>query len=225
MSIFGAWFSLPFDWFIRSTGRPDLFNETARLLPRLKKDSRIAVRALLLNCLNRDYSEFWARAWDEAYRGDGWLSGDGRLTAWGGHIGSGGVWTGATPLRTALDRRQALIELDVLVTRALGLSLEDLILMYRVSFTVLRKYEGETYYDRRGRCVFSTKKGESYLSRKEWEGIRGMESGCYEKVVKEAVFGDEAVERTVVYEAPFGRKDREADYREAWDALERREGK
>ena len=135
------------------------------------------------------------------------------------------MWTGATPLRTALDRRQALIELDVLVTRALGLSLEDLILMYRVSFTLLRKYEGETYYDRRGRCVFSTKKGESYLSRKEWEGIRGMESGCYEKVVKEAVFGDEAVERTVVYEAPFGRKDREADYREAWEALERREGK
>lgn len=222
-STFGSWASLVLDWFVRSTGKGDFFNETARLLPAIGKNSQVSVRALLLNCLNSDYAELWAAAWDNAYLLDGWLSSDPHLTNWNAHLVSDGEWQWATPLRTQLDRRQALIELDVIVTRALGLSLDDLLLMYRVGFTVLRNYEGDTYYDQNGRCVFSAKSGESYLSRKEWESIKDMSSGEFKKTITETVFSDTPTERTIVYKAPFFKKYREDDYREAWEMLEKRE--
>ena len=217
--------SLPFDWFIRSTGRNHIFNETMKLLPALGHNPLISSRVLLLNCLNRDYSALWRDGWDGSYLVDGWLSRDSRLTNWGEHVGGGAAWRWGTPLRTALDRRQALLELDVLVARALGLSLADLLLMYRVSFATLRKYDAETYYDRNGRCVFSVKSGESYLTRKEWEDIRDMPSGEFRKTVTECVFSDTSSERTIVYQAPFLPKCREDDYREAWSLLEQREAK
>ena len=131
-------------------------------------------------------------------------------------------WRWETPLRTQLDRRQVLVELDVIVTKALGLSLDDLLLMYRVSFPVLRKYEADTYYDQNGRCVFSVKSGESYLSRQEWESIKDMKEGEFKKTITETVFSDTPTERTITYKAPFFKKDREADYKEAWEMLEKR---
>ena len=79
-----------------------------------------------------------------------------------------------------------------------------------------------TYYDQNGRRVFSAKSGESYLSRQEWESIRGMTEGEFTKTITETVFSDTPTERTITYKAPFFRKDREADYREAWEMLERR---
>ena len=208
-------FSLPFDWFVKMTGKSNLQNDTIKLLPALPRNPRIAARALLLNCLNRDYAELWREAWDEAYLRDGWLSSDPHLTPWRDHLKN--EWSWNTPLRTQLDRRQALVELDVIVTKALGLSLDDLLLMYRVSFPTMRKYDADTFYDQNGRCVFSAKGGESYLSRKEWEEIRDMPSGEFKKTITETVFSDTPTERTIVYRAPFYRKDREDDYREAWE--------
>ena len=241
-STFGALFSVPFDWFVKMTGKSNLHNDTIKLLPALPKNPLISARALLLNCLNRDYAELWREAWDEAYRADGWLSADPHLTKWCDHVDGGHAgrvtlptgdgrgtrpacppeWNWHTPLRTQLDRRQALVELDVIVTKALGLSLDDLLLMYRVSFPTMRKYDADTYYDQNGRCVFSVKSGESYLSRKEWEAIREMPSGEFRKTVTETVFSDTPTEREIVYKAPFFRKNREADYREAWEMLEAR---
>ena len=223
MSIFGSWMSLPFDWFVRSTGRNHIFDETTRLLPCIGKHLDVSSRALLLNCLNRDYAELWSDAWDDAYANDGWLSSDPCLTKWADHFATGKEWSWATPLRTQLDRRQALVELDVIVTKALGLSLDDLLLMYRVSFPTLRKYDADTYYDQNGRCAFSAKSGESYLSRKEWESIRGMKEGeTFEKTVTERVFSDDPTTRTIVYKAPFFKKCREDDYKEAWEMLGKR---
>ena len=182
----------------------------------------IRSRALLLNCLNRDYEELWREAWDDAYLADGWLSSDSCLTDWKGHLASGNEWKWETPLRTQLDRRQALVELDVIVTKALGLSLDDLLLMYRVSFPTMRKYDADTFYDQNGRCVFSAKSGESYLSRQEWESIKDMKEGEFQKTITETVFSDTPTERTIIYKAPFFKKNREADYKEAWEMLEKR---
>ena len=218
----GLWASLPFDWFIRSTGKPNFTDTLASLLPVVERNAKIEIRALLLNCITRDFNDFWREAWDDAYLSDGWLSSDSRLTKWGDHLVAGSEWKWETPLRTQLDRRQALVELDVIVSKALGLSLDDLLLMYRVSFPVLLKYENDTYYDQNGRCVFSTKSGESYLSRQEWESIRGMTEGEFKKTITETVFSDTPTERTITYKAPFFRKDREADYKEAWEMLEMR---
>lgn len=221
-STIGFWLSVPYDWFVRMTGKSNLHNDVIKQLPFVGKSRTVSSRALLLNCLNRDYAEMWSEAWDDAYTTDNWLSSDPHLTKWADHFASGKEWSWNTPLRTQLDRRQALVELDVIVTKALGLSLDDLLLMYHVSFPTMRKYDADTYYDQNGRCVFSAKSGESYLSRKEWEEIKDMPSGEFSKTITETVFSDTPTERTIVYKAPFFKKCREDDYREAWKMLEKR---
>ena len=49
-----------------------------------------------------------------------------------------------------------------------------------------------------------------------------MPSGEFSKTITETVFSDTPTERTIVYKAPFFKKCREDDYREAWEMLEKR---
>lgn len=107
---------------------------------------------------------------------------------------------------------------------ALGLTLDELKTIYRVQFPVMRHYERDTWYDRNGRIVFTVSKGLPGVgfARKEWEEIKDMRCGTVERTIKDDTLPGGSRERTIAYEAPFDRYDREKDYEIAWAEFEKR---
>jgi hypothetical protein len=129
-------------------------------------------------------------------------------------------WTMATPLRNYYERRLALIELDVLTAQALGLNLEELILIYNVQFPVLQQNEADTWYDSTGNIVFTCSKGlvGVGVDRAVWDKIKGYTEGSVYRhtIEKSELYRGEVVE----YVAPFLKCDRVMDYRVAWAHFE-----
>ncbi|MCA9401985.1 MAG: type II restriction endonuclease subunit M, partial [Candidatus Omnitrophica bacterium] len=214
----GVTSSVVYDFFVKTIGRGNLYDDTLQNFPvgiTEKFKSPIFLRTLLLNCLTRPYAPLWERHWQPDWPQESWSKEDARLKPF---TALSGVWTWHTPLRNAFERRQALVEIDVITAMALGLTLEELILIYEVQFPVLQQNEDDTWYDRKGNIVFTCSKGltGTGVDRKTWEEIRNLNEGeTYTHIIdpqRSELYGG----MEVVYEAPFERCDRVADYRGAW---------
>lgn len=218
--------SIPYDFYIKSTGKSNFRKDIAIYFPVLPIDSRLLLRGSLLNCLTKDYSSLWQECYSKKFRQDSWTKSDPRLPS-NTFNELTGKWNWNVPLRTDYARRQALVEIDVLVARALGMTLDELQTIYRLQFPVLRQNEEDTWYDVNGRIVFTSSKGLLGVgfSRPEWEKIRDAAPG---KVFKREVVDSwlpDSPTRTIEYVTPFDRCDRERDYEIAWAEFDRREGK
>jgi len=218
--------SIVLDFFVKTIGKSNLGDSIFEGLPLGVNEiykSPLSLRTLLLNCLTRPYAPLWERQWQHSWREEGWSREDGRLKAFSL---LGETWSWQTPLRNAFERRQALVEIDVLTAMALGLTLEELILIYEVQFPVLQQNEDDTWYDRKGNIVFTCSKGltGTGVDRKTWEEIRNLAAGnTYTHVIDPArseLYGGQEV----VYEAPFEKCDRVEDYRRAWEWFEGKVG-
>lgn len=228
--IAGLFASVPYDFFVKTMGRQNLYEDNAGKLPvpeTVLKDEIIA-RTLVLNCLNTKYVTLWESLWKDSYNSFRWASIDQRLNS-DFYKNLNSTWRTDCSLRTDYERRQALIELDVLVAMALGMTLDQLKTIYRIQFPVMQQYEQETWYDSKGRIVFTTNRSLTGVGfeRKEWEnGIKGATAGekFYRTIMDDTMPGG-PVERTIEYVAPFDRCDREQDYETAWKFFEKKYGK
>lgn len=211
--------ALPYDFFVRSAGKPHINRSVLESLPVPASvlNPEIRLRGLLLNCLTKPYANLWQSCWEESYTSMSWAKDDPRLTA-DAFTSLTDEWNWHTPLRTDYERRQALVELDVLASMALGITLDELIDIYRLTFTVLSGYEDDTWYDANGRIVFSKKNyGDLTFKRPNFEKIKNAPAG---KVFPRPITDDTQPggprERTIEYVAPFDKCDRVEDYKTAW---------
>jgi hypothetical protein len=232
LAVAAAWSSVVGDFFVKSTGAGHFQPNMAQQLPFPERHLvELSVRVLILNCLTTQYADLWRDAFDPAFRLDSWAKRDPRLSP--DKLSSlTPAWKRETPLRTEYARRQALIEIDVLVAMAFGLTLDELKLIYRSMFYVMRAYEADTWYDRRGRIVFTNSKGLVGVGLPRtakkgdptpaWNDVKDMNSGTVEQTILDDTQPGGPRERTIVYEAPFDRCDREADYDTVWAHFEKR---
>ena len=172
--------SLPYDFFVKITRKSDARRDTLAKLPvieQFKYINEVKIRSLLLNALNSEYSALWSQEWTEEYRKTQWTKKDKRLPS-DRFLHLEEQWSWNTPLRTDYERRQALIELDVLTAIAVGMSLKQLETIYQVQFPVLQKIEADTWYDQGGRITFtcSTNLPGVGVSRKAFENPGAWQS-------------------------------------------------
>lgn len=214
--------SLPYDFYIKVTGKGDGRYDTLSKFPTLfdaNVADNVACRSLLLNCLTREYADLWRNSFRSDFTADAWSKPDPRLRP-SRFTDLTPEWTWNTPLRTDYERRQALVELDVLTAMALGMTLDQLKTIYRIQFPVLQSYEADTWYDANGRIVFTVNRSMVGVGfdRKTWENeVKGAAPGTkfYRTITDDTMPGG-PVERTIEYAAPFDRCDREQDYETAW---------
>lgn len=240
--------SVVYDFYLKSTGKGDLYGQGLAAFP-FVRSAAAEVRYLALSCVTNHYADLWQSNWQDRFRQQHWATRKpiaalpqdffANLTP---------EWQRNNALRTDYARRQALVEIDVLVAQSLGLTLEELLTIYRVQFPVMRQYEADTWYDQRGRIVFTPSKGLvgvglprkankkdldagthytiDFPERTEhnialgWEDIQHLQQGTVRKTHQDDTLPNGPWETTTEYHAPFFKPNREEDYRVAWEVFE-----
>ena len=213
--------SLILDFFIKTVGASNLTDSRLAAFPLgvdEKYRSQLFNRTLQLNCLNKYYAPLWEECWQADFKEDIWSKQDARLKSFNNLTSN---WNWSIPLRNWFERRQALVEIDVITAMALGLTLDELILVYNFQFPVLQQNEDDTWYDTKGNIVFTCSKGlvGVGLERPVWETIRNLKVGeTYDHTInKSELYKD----KVITYHAPFDKTDRVEDYKVAWEHFEK----
>ncbi|ASY81933.1 hypothetical protein BJK05_18885 [Pectobacterium polaris] len=242
-------FSLPFDFICKSTGKANLhqmldgysyagFSDQQRSL--------LFCLVLSISAINDDYAHLWQSSYTSDFNPQRWSRNLPQLPQ-DFFANLTPEWQRNCALRTDYSRRQALVEIDVIVAQALGLTLEELLIIYRVQFPVMRQNEADTWYDQIGRIIFTPSKGlvgvglprtarkadlkNGYafsVDSPDWKGgdgeevaigwddVKHLQSGTVSVTFDDYTRNDEGERRTVAWQAPFIKPDREDDYKVAW---------
>jgi len=213
--------SIVFDFLIKTIGTANLTNSRIISLPlgiEKRFNNTLFLRTLLLNCVNVNYSNLWENHFNDIFREDSWSKKDDRLTNFNNLSKE---WTWETPVRNAYARRWALVEIDVISAMAIGLTLDELLSVFNITFPLMQQYEDETYYDQKGNIVFTVNRGLTGVGvdRSVWNTIKDLKAGeTYEHTIEKSELYHG---KKVTYHAPFDKCDRVEDYKVAWAHFER----
>jgi hypothetical protein len=216
--------SLVYDFLIKASGISDLYESDISRLPWVQLCDTAIYRMLQLTCLTSFYSNLWNNVAPKLAPAP-WSSSDSRLD--NGFLSRNhSSWNGSFGLKSPYARRLASIEIDVIVAQKFGMSLDQLVDIYRIYFPIVDQNEAATWYDRKGQIVWTASKGlpgVGWLNekgkspgRKDWDALLASappELRC-KALVDFLPGGPREVERT--FEGPFDTCDRVRDYRRAW---------
>ena len=221
--------SVPLDFYIKASAKQNFHDNDASGLPWVDVGSTARHRILRLSCVTEAYKELWDTS-AMSLSVLPWSSNDPRLE-FDGPVEGPVVWDRTAGLRREFSRRQALIEIDVLVAQALGLSLDQLIEIYRVYFPVLQRKERSTFFDQTGRIVWISAKGMGNVgwfdnkgkspTRTSWEKILAENPSELTCTAIDDTMPGGPHEVTRHFVGPFTQCDRIEDYRRAWAHFER----
>lgn len=239
------------DYFVKSSGRGGLYDGWS-LLPAIDLESGMAARILALNSLTISYSQLWGEVFERQFCSEKWSQPENSRLPAGFFTQLKPAWSPEFALRSHYARYMALVELDTLVAMNVGLSLNELSLIYRIQFPVMQQYERDTWYDANGRIVFTISKGlvgvglprkrqrsdapiylhspqETPCEVEGWDEILKLQDAGKlpnGTIITTSVLDDTQpggpVRRERKYVAPFALANREEDYRIAWEFFERK---
>ena len=212
--------SILYDFLIKIVGKKNFREDTISKLPSPPDVfvDHLLLRTLILNCQTEDYSFLWMNCWKDVFKKERWSKSDLRLPdleLMKPRIG---------PDKRNLNnfaRRWILLEIDVITSIVFGLTIEELILIYKLQFPVLFQNEDDTWYDQKGNIVFTCSKGLTGVGvdRSIWNSIKDLKEGeTYEHTIEksELYYGEK-----VTYYAPFEKCDRVEDYKVVWAHFEK----
>ncbi|MFD4206112.1 class I SAM-dependent DNA methyltransferase [Micromonospora tulbaghiae] len=208
----GFWAALPLDYLLRLTGRTNLQDGEAKMMPAPSENHplapSLALRTLRLNCLTAAYSDLWSELFDISWLGNPWAA------RWPGMQPLGAVessWSAAIPLRTERERRAALVEIDALVAAWLNVGVEELIAIAQARYPIMLDYEAAMWFDADGRKIAGNHNAFGNGQQKEHfvQLMAHLEDPGRNPV-------------PVGYRAPFYKADRESEYRQAHAVFSKR---
>lgn len=172
------------DYYFRALGIANILPSSFSSLPLVSDGPlllHIVRKYLELNCLTAAYAPLWEKVVKEP-------------------------WAFGTPLRNARDRFHVQNEIDAMVALSLGVTLDELLMIYRTQFPVMRRYDREDLYDTNGRKV---PKDVLKLEKKLKDGQQLSEAD------RTWTHPQSGVEYVFAY--PFAPLDREADLAAAYE--------
>src|SRR5205814_1311423 len=120
-------------------------------------------------------------------------------------------WRSVSPLRSELERRAALVEIDAIVAVWLGIGIDELVAILRARYPILDDRESRMWFDAAGRRIAADSYAFGYgQTREHFEHLMAHLEDPERNSAPEG------------YTAPFYKADRENEYRQAHAVFSKR---
>ena len=215
----GLTLSLPIDFKYRSSAKVDFLAPDFKDLLSIKKPENLQIldmvcsRVLLLSCVTNQHKSLWEDNWST--KDFKWIGQRNNFKEYVFINSWTQEWNSETRLLSDLGRRQACIEIDVLVAISFGIDLDEMIAMYE-TFSVSKMYEESSKYDLNGVLVETVNK--QIKKRTIANSLSQQTNSEYKTSYETSAFGP-TEEIEIIFNKPFSRINRIADYKEIYEKL------